>query len=186
MGGGYGEPLERPAAQVLDDVLDDFCTVEHAKVAYGVVVDLVNERVDEAATESLRAQMRNQPAQPEASRPARTDVKAVDTSVSVPAVSAPPVDAVPTEGVKTDRVDTIESMVEALRKAYGDAWGFDVVYHSSYRGRTEVRGELRVNGIYVSETVRSEDDVELSAGKNLQSVTEQSFFKCVQKALLNQ
>jgi len=49
-----------------------------------------------------------------------------------------------------------------------------------------VRGELRVNGIYVSETVRSEDDVELSAGKNLQSVTEQSFFKCVQKALLNQ
>ena len=185
-GGGYGEPLERPAAQVLDDVLDDFCTVEHAKAAYGVVVDLVNERVDEAATESLRAQMRNQPAQPEAGRSARTDVKAVDTSVSVPAVSAPPVDAVPTEGVKTDRVDTIESMVEALRKAYGDAWGFDVVYHSSYRGRTEVRGELRVNGIYVSETVRSEDDVELSAGKNLQSVTEQSFFKCVQKALLNQ
>jgi len=44
---------------------------------------------------------------------------------------------------------------------------------------------LRVNGIYVSETVRSEDDVELSAGKSLQRVTEQSFFKCVQKALLN-
>ena len=76
-------------------------------------------------------------------------------------------------------------MVASLRQAYGDAWGFDVVYHSSYSGRTEVRVELRVNGIYVSETVRSEDDVELSAGKSLQSVTEQSFFRCAQKALLN-
>jgi N-methylhydantoinase B len=26
-GGGYGDPLERPASQVLEDVLDDFCTV---------------------------------------------------------------------------------------------------------------------------------------------------------------
>ena len=95
-------------------------------------------------------------------------------------------DAVPIEAVKTDHVDTIESVVESLRKAYGDAWGFDVVYHSSYRGRTEVRGELRVNGIYVSETVRSEDDGELSAGKSLQNVTEQSFLRCAQKALLNQ
>mgnify|MGYP006992677700 CR=1 FL=1 len=77
-------------------------------------------------------------------------------------------------------------MVESLRQAYGDAWGFDVVYHSSYRGRTEVRGELRVNGIYVSETVRSEDSGELSVGKSLQNVTEQSFLRCAQKALLNQ
>ena len=30
-GGGYGEPLERPAAKVLEDVLDGFCTVEHAR-----------------------------------------------------------------------------------------------------------------------------------------------------------
>ena len=29
-GGGYGDPLERPAEKVLEDVLDDFCTVEHA------------------------------------------------------------------------------------------------------------------------------------------------------------
>ena len=43
-GGGYGDPLERPASQVLEDVLDDFCTVEHAKAAYGVVVDLAAEQ----------------------------------------------------------------------------------------------------------------------------------------------
>jgi len=106
--------------------------------------------------------------------------------VAVPAVSPPPADVVPLESVKTDHTDTIESVVESLRQTYGDAWGFDVVYHSSYRGRTEVRGELRVNGIYVSETVKSEDDAELSAGKNLQSVTEKSFFRCAQKALLSQ
>ena len=45
-GGGYGDPLERPAEKVLDDVLDGFCTVEHARAAYGVIVDLVAETVD--------------------------------------------------------------------------------------------------------------------------------------------
>ena len=37
-GGGYGDPLERPAEQVLDDVLDDFITPKHALEAYGVVL----------------------------------------------------------------------------------------------------------------------------------------------------
>jgi len=60
-GGGYGDPLERPAAQVLDDVLDDFCTVEHAREAYGVVVDLDTETVDVPATEALRSRMRSEP-----------------------------------------------------------------------------------------------------------------------------
>ena len=34
-GGGYGDPLERPAEKVLEDVLDDFCTVEHARGVRG-------------------------------------------------------------------------------------------------------------------------------------------------------
>ncbi len=56
-GGGYGDPLERPAAQVLDDVLDDFCTVEQAFEAYGVVVtDDMN--LDETATEARRNELR--------------------------------------------------------------------------------------------------------------------------------
>ena len=184
-GGGYGEPLERPADQVLDDVLDDFCTVEHAKTAYGVVVDVANERVDETATESLRAQMRNQPAEPSVSRPVHTDVKAAASSAVSQGASVTPVDSTLVEDSKTDHVDTIESATESLRNVYGDGWSFDIVYYSSYRGRTEVRGELRVNGIYVSETVRTEDGAERSAGKSLQSVAEQSFFKCAQKVLLN-
>ena len=60
-GGGYGDPLERPAEKVLEDVLDDFCTVEHAREAYGVVVDLETETVDTAATEALRSRMRAEP-----------------------------------------------------------------------------------------------------------------------------
>ena len=42
-GGGYGDPLERDPAKVLDDVLDDFITVEHARDVYGVVFDAVDD-----------------------------------------------------------------------------------------------------------------------------------------------
>jgi N-methylhydantoinase B len=57
-GGGYGNPLERDPQKVLDDVLDEFCTVDYARKVYGVVVHLESETVDEKATESLRAKMR--------------------------------------------------------------------------------------------------------------------------------
>ena len=55
-GGGYGDPLERPAEQVREDVLDDFCTREHAREAYGVVLTGALE-IDRAATEARRAAM---------------------------------------------------------------------------------------------------------------------------------
>ena len=57
-GGGYGDPLDRPAVKVLEDVLDGFCTVDHARAAYGVVVDLEAETVDIDATERLRTAIR--------------------------------------------------------------------------------------------------------------------------------
>jgi N-methylhydantoinase B len=56
-GGGYGDPLERPAEQVLDDVLDEFCTVEHALGAYGVVITK-GLKLDHAATQARRTEMR--------------------------------------------------------------------------------------------------------------------------------
>ncbi|MBU9698664.1 hydantoinase B/oxoprolinase family protein [Rhodobacteraceae bacterium HSP-20] len=56
-GGGYGNPLNRPPVKVLEDVLDGFCTVDRAREVYGVVVDLVTETVDMAATEKRRAAM---------------------------------------------------------------------------------------------------------------------------------
>ena len=70
--GGYGDPLERPAEKVLENVLNDFCTVEHARDAYGVVVNLDTETVDTAATEALRSRMWTDPRRGE-SRSAAAD-----------------------------------------------------------------------------------------------------------------
>jgi N-methylhydantoinase B len=50
--GGYGDPLERDPARVLDDVLDDYVTIEAARRDYGVVI--ANNTVDEAATRRER------------------------------------------------------------------------------------------------------------------------------------
>lgn len=56
-GGGYGSPLERDPAKVLDDVLDGFCTAKDAADVYGVVLDLDAETVDLIATEKCRAML---------------------------------------------------------------------------------------------------------------------------------
>lgn len=51
-GGGYGDPMARDRAKVLDDVLDGFISPEAARALYGVVVD--GAAVDIAATETVR------------------------------------------------------------------------------------------------------------------------------------
>jgi N-methylhydantoinase B len=56
-GGGYGDPLARSPEQVREDVLDDFCTIVHAKEAYGVVLNTEFE-IDSAATQARRDEMR--------------------------------------------------------------------------------------------------------------------------------
>jgi N-methylhydantoinase B len=58
-GGGYGDPLERPAEQVLEDVLDGYISAETALRDYGVVV--TEGRIDPAATERTRRQRREVP-----------------------------------------------------------------------------------------------------------------------------
>lgn len=54
-GGGYGDPLQRDAEQVLDDVLDEFYSREAAQTDYGVVITEAME-LDRAATDKLRAE----------------------------------------------------------------------------------------------------------------------------------
>jgi N-methylhydantoinase B len=58
--GGYGDPLERDPARVLEDVLDELVSVEAARRDYGVVVvgDDLDRRVDERATRALRESRR--------------------------------------------------------------------------------------------------------------------------------
>ena len=57
-GGGWGDPLERPAARVLDDVLDELVSIESARDTYGVVIDPATRRLDAGATDRLRAEKR--------------------------------------------------------------------------------------------------------------------------------
>ncbi len=58
--GGYGDPLERDPARVLEDVLDGYVSVGAARADYGVVVtgEGLDLRVDEEATRRLRREMR--------------------------------------------------------------------------------------------------------------------------------
>lgn len=56
-GGGYGDPFRRPVAWVLRDVAAGFVTPDAARVDYGVVIEA--GRVDDAATEALRAAPRD-------------------------------------------------------------------------------------------------------------------------------
>jgi N-methylhydantoinase B len=53
-GGGHGNRFTRPPSHVLTDVLSGLVSRERARDAYGVVID--GDRVDEAATASLRAE----------------------------------------------------------------------------------------------------------------------------------
>ncbi len=53
-GGGYGSPMQRPAANVRRDVIDGLVSVAAAKSKYGVVIDADSQQVDEAETAALR------------------------------------------------------------------------------------------------------------------------------------
>jgi N-methylhydantoinase B len=61
-GGGYGDPLDRDPAEVLEDVLEGLATEAGARRDYGVVVKAAKPEavVDDAATRSLRAALRRE------------------------------------------------------------------------------------------------------------------------------
>jgi N-methylhydantoinase B len=54
-GGGWGDPFERPVADVLEDVREEKVSIEAAAADYGVVVDPDTLTVDEAATQRRRS-----------------------------------------------------------------------------------------------------------------------------------
>jgi N-methylhydantoinase B len=63
-GGGWGDPLTRDPATVLDDVLDEYVSLRSARENYGVVLagslEDLTLAVDDEATSRLRAEMRAQ------------------------------------------------------------------------------------------------------------------------------
>jgi N-methylhydantoinase B len=64
-GGGWGDPLDRDPQAVLDDVLDEYVSVEGAERDYGVVLtgslEDLTLAVDDEATEALRRARRAEP-----------------------------------------------------------------------------------------------------------------------------
>ncbi len=56
-GGGWGSPLERPAQQVLDDVLDGYVSVASAERDYGVILNANGDDIDIKATYEHRCSM---------------------------------------------------------------------------------------------------------------------------------
>ena len=56
-GGGWGDPLERDAERVLDDVKDGFVSLESALSSYGVVIDPEALQFDAPGTEAKRMGM---------------------------------------------------------------------------------------------------------------------------------
>jgi N-methylhydantoinase B len=62
-GGGYGDPLKRKPERVLDDVIDDYVSVERAAKDYGVVlkivdIDLAEYSIDVEETKNMRDRLR--------------------------------------------------------------------------------------------------------------------------------
>lgn len=58
-GGGYGDPLDRPAEKVAEDCRLNYISEQAMRDVYAVVVSSENAGPDEAATEALREKLRN-------------------------------------------------------------------------------------------------------------------------------
>ena len=54
-GGGYGDPRERPAARVLEEVRNGVISLASARTDYGVAIDPETWTIDDRATAELRA-----------------------------------------------------------------------------------------------------------------------------------
>jgi N-methylhydantoinase B len=163
-GGGFGDPLERPAAQLLDDVLDGFCTVEHARTAYGVVIDPAAEAVDARATQLLREQLRLQRQQPSS--------QSAHRGPSPPSTGPAGIPSEP-----SDTAPAIADVVRRLRAVYGDAWSFEIVEHRAHGNVIEVVGQLRANGSTAREAAIA-DHTGCSHGELLERASEESLRKC--------
>ena len=57
-GGGWGDPLDRDPTSVLNDVRNEYISVEGANRDYGVVIDTLTWNIELEATQNLRESRR--------------------------------------------------------------------------------------------------------------------------------
>ncbi|MYH69487.1 MAG: hypothetical protein F4147_05110 [Gammaproteobacteria bacterium] len=57
-GGGFGDPLERDPDQLVQDVLNEYVSVDEARKLYGVIINGETLQVDQAGTEEERQTIR--------------------------------------------------------------------------------------------------------------------------------
>ena len=60
-GGGWGDPLARDVNAVLQDVLDEYISIDGAARDYGVIIESETMTVDTTATKTLRASLSANP-----------------------------------------------------------------------------------------------------------------------------
>jgi len=85
-GGGYGDPLERPAYKVCEHVRDEIISFETGRDIYGVVMDPATFTLDETATAARRAALAAergevpfiQPTQPDSATWLKNDMREGD------------------------------------------------------------------------------------------------------------
>jgi len=193
---------------VLDDVLDGFCTVEHARAAYGVIIDPVAETVDEVATAALRQRMRASPRSKEATPPSLTPSQRASqaaapkprdqgapavrpvASASRPSAARRPAPAAPPSRpvaatASNGNGRSLSQALSGLRDAYGSAWSFEIVRHSANGRTVEVVGQLRANGATVRETAVAPAAPGRSLGELLEETANDSLCKCVEALIGN-
>ena len=187
-GGGYGDPLDRSAEYVLEDVLDDFCTLDHAREAYGVVIDLDSETVDQSATESLRQKMRTSPRPVEQSPVAAPNVQREvlpvtaaqsDSSTASSLIATPkPTPTAPAPQPRAPEHADVSQVVRRLHDSFGTAWSFEIVSHERNGDGVSVVGEVKANGSRARETGRTNGGNGLSVGRQYQDAADDSLRRC--------
>ena len=186
-------------------MLDDFCTVKHAREAYGVVVDVDTEIVDAPATEALRSRMGADPRRRDsgpaavdrrgesARREPRAALAAGTADRSAVAVSGERGAAAPA-GSGASRTTShpaaspagrpsVEDLVARLNERLGNDWSFDLQRHHRNGGGIEVTAELKSNGSRLQRTGTSNGNGSLPLGAQIEIASEAGFRSCAAEML---
>jgi hypothetical protein len=80
---------------------------------------------------------------------------------------------------------SLDAALSGLQDAYGNAWSFEIVRHSTSGRTVEVVGQLRANGATVRETAVASAAPGRSLGELLEQTARDSLCKCVEALIGN-